>query len=228
MITARTIRSLRELRDPRYLKRNQDKMSSIGKHAKQYASTSTAHGLAYIVEDGRSYVERMFWILVTSLAICFTAFQTIQLYRQWKNDPVVTFLDTVKLPISEIEFPAITICPQGSVGEIMNSVLFKQFKEYVNEKGMKERVKRSSSLASPILQQKEDNSIFSLTYDEMMEEAEKFLADTYPGAKGNPTNMIQAMTAKDPQKSLRSQALFNPIQGNHNLFINPRKTGNCT
>ena len=205
-----TEKNIRVLRNPRYHRNKHDKKSSIGKTAKQYASTSTAHGLAYIVEDGRSYLERIFWIFVTALAVFFTAFQTIQLYSQWKNDPVVTSLDTVKLPISEIEFPAITICPQGSVNEIMNSVLFKQFKEYVSEKRSRKRLKRSSSLESSTIQQTNDKSETSLNYDAMMEEAEQFLKDVYPGAKGNPTKMIQAMTAKDPGKSIASQALLNP------------------
>ena len=183
------------------------KRSTIGKTAKQYLATSTAHGLAYLVEDGRSSIERIFWILITTLAISFTAFQTTQLYRQWKDDPVVTSLDTVKMPISEIEFPAVTICPQGSVNEIMNSVLFKQFKEYVNEKTSGRRLKRSTSLE---IQQDNDTHDVSLTYDEMIEEIDKFLGDVYPGAKGNPTQMVKAMTAADPQKSIRNDALLHP------------------
>ena len=48
-------------------------------------------------------------------------------------DPLTT-LDTVALPIEQVDFPAVTICPQGSRKEIVDSVLFRQLKEYIADK----------------------------------------------------------------------------------------------
>ena len=113
--------------------------------SREYASATTAHGIPYIAEDGRSLTERMLWVIVVSLAVTFTAFQMTTLYEQWQDDPVVTTLDTVALPIEEIEFPAVTICPQGSVNKIMETVLFQQLKDYITKKRVREnkRPKRS-------------------------------------------------------------------------------------
>ena len=189
-----------------------DKRRIILQTTKQYALSSSAHGLSYIAEDGSLLIERIFWIFVTTLAISFTAFQTAHLYIQWKDDPVVTSLDTVALSIEEIEFPAVTICPQGSVKQIGDAVLFKQFREYVVQKKYKEsNYNRTLGLSKEedMASKRYNNTVLpEMTYDEMMMEAESFLNDVYPGAKEKPTQMIQAMTAADPQKVMESETLL--------------------
>ena len=42
----------------------------------------------------------------------------LQAYETWQDNPVLTSLHTTGLPISEIDFPAITICGQGSIYEV--------------------------------------------------------------------------------------------------------------
>ena len=43
-----------------------------------------------------------------------------QAYDVWQADPTITTLRTTAKPISDIAFPAITICGQGSIGEVRN------------------------------------------------------------------------------------------------------------
>ena len=38
---------------------------------KEYASSSSAHGIAYIFEPHRLGLERLFWILIVSIALIF-------------------------------------------------------------------------------------------------------------------------------------------------------------
>ena len=205
-VTANKIRDQRFRRDPcRRHHVTKIRRSTLLNTLKQYADRSSAHGIAYISEDGRPVSERIFWIFVTALALSFTAFQTTTLYMQWKDDPVVTSLDTVALSIEEVEFPAVTICPQGAIREIGDAVLFKQFKEYVMEKKLKyiNRQKRFDS----------QDGMEEMTYEEMMEETMLFLRDVYPRRDGKattkkPTKMVQAMMAPDPQKSMESETLL--------------------
>ena len=96
----------------------------IANTSKEYASSTTAHGFAYIVADDRSIIERICWVIIVILAVSFTIFQMTTLYNQWQDDPVITTLETAALPIENIEFPALTICPQGSVNGILSSVFF--------------------------------------------------------------------------------------------------------
>ena len=77
-----------------------------------------------------------------------------QAYVEWQDNPVLTSVQTTGLPISEIEFPAITICGQGSIYEVItlslcikritdqrnnsqvsDNVLDHQFNRYVRSKG---------------------------------------------------------------------------------------------
>ena len=37
----------------------------------EYASASSAHGIAYILEPGRMVIERLFWVLVVALAFSY-------------------------------------------------------------------------------------------------------------------------------------------------------------
>ena len=67
--------------------------------SKEYASVTTAHGLSYIANEHNSTGDRILWILIVVIAISFTVFQMASLYNQWQNDPVITTLDTVALPI---------------------------------------------------------------------------------------------------------------------------------
>ena len=172
-------------------KKEREKKSTIVCTMKNYGLNATPHGLFYIADDGRPHFERMIWIVITTLAILFTGMQTMRLYKDWKDDPVVTSLDTVALPIENIEFPAVTICPQGSIKDFLDSVLFKQFKEYV-------QVKTKANVV-----------LSDLTKDEMLTYAESFLNETYPGAEEMPTKMIQAMSSTDPEKSVQSTTLLN-------------------
>ena len=38
---------------------------------------------------------------------------SIYLYLDWQDKPVLTTVTTTALPISQVEFPAITICSEG-------------------------------------------------------------------------------------------------------------------
>ena len=182
------------------------------KTSKEYACVTTAHGIRYLVENGRLVIERMFWGIVVISAIAFTVFQMTTLYQQWKDYPVITTLDTLALPIEEIEFPAVTICPQGSIDKITESVLFKQFKEYILGKSPNGYVREKRSNDPHYQSQKGTTGQvpWNLSYVEMMKEAAEFLKDVYPGAKDKPTHLIRLLTSTDPQRAIQNKAVLYP------------------
>ena len=45
-----------------------------------------------------------------------------QAYIDWQTHPTLNSLETTGLPISDIDFPAITICGQGSIYEVTQHV----------------------------------------------------------------------------------------------------------
>ena len=42
----------------------------------------------------------------------------IQVYTDWQENPVLTSIKTTSKPIGEIDFPAITICGQGTIDQV--------------------------------------------------------------------------------------------------------------
>ena len=173
-------------------------------NTKEYASSSTIHGFAYIFDHRHSTSARCLWTIAVVLAFSLTAWQMTSLYTQWKNDPVITTLDTVALRIEEIEFPAVTICPQGSVQGILDNVLFKQMKEYIIMKRRKEGKENGDQISGTF------GDGWNMTIDEMMMEAKNFLRDVYPGAKDTPSKLVSLMEADDPEVIVQNEAVLLP------------------
>ena len=196
-------------------KKNNKRKNSVRKRvvstSKEYASVTTAHGFAYIGNDDYPGGDRILWIIIVLMAFGFTVFQMTTLYSDWQDNPVITTLDTVALPIEEIEFPAVTICPQGSLDDIWDSVLFRQLKEYVANKS-REMGRKKRSIDSQI-------SFLDFTDKEMLIKAEEFLEDSYPGMKYDdddkpmPASMSQflrVMMSDDPERTFQNEAILFP------------------
>ena len=54
---------------------------------------------------------------------------------EWKDNPTTTTVNTAAYPIKNVDFPAITICSQGSAKDVLDTVMFKQFEKYLKSKG---------------------------------------------------------------------------------------------
>ena len=169
------------------IKQKKPTTKRIVETTKQYSSATTIHGISYISGDQISKLERFLWAVVVLLAFLLAMYQVVSLYNDWQNDPVVTTLNTVALPIEEIEFPAVTICPQGSRQEIIDLVLFRQLTEYI--------------------QNSTDNAT-ALTEEEMTQKVAEFLSDVYPGAEGKPTMLTKMLTSDNPTVSMQNDAFL--------------------
>ena len=93
--------------------------------------------------------------------------------------------------MEKIDFPSVTICPQGTAKEMVDAVLFKQFDHYLQSK----------------------NTIMSeLTPPELVQEGHAFLEDVYPGINMPPNKMVSMMASPgaDVEKIAKAAAIFNP------------------
>ena len=147
--------------------------------------------------------------------VFFSVFQTCSLYSQWQKSPVITTLESIALPIKDIEFPAVTICPQGSLYQNVDAVLFKQLREYIKNKSSEKhhRGKRFStneidSVINSSAKLKQNDSLISV--DLMIELAFEFLNDVYPGAKQKPTELVGIMSAENPRKFFMKESILFP------------------
>ena len=141
-------------------------------------------------------------MVVVILAILAATFQVASLREQWKTKPVITNLESISLPIEEIEFPAVTICPQGNVKQVMDNVMFLQLKDYIKNKTRSgHRSRRSES-------QYHETSHGNMTYAQMTTLIKGVLQDRYPGAKDNPIKVVTLLTSDDPEKTAQSDAVL--------------------
>ena len=171
-------------------------LSRMSSRAKAYAEETTIHGFVYIAKEEHPIVSRLFWVIVVILALSFTTFQMLSLHQQWVENPVVTNLETISLPIEQIDFPAVTICPQGLVKDVMDNVLFRQLIEYI---GNKEQTHKRYET-------------WNVTHEEMLLHIDDFLRDVYPGAKDNPRKYLSLMTSDEPRKVVKNEAVLLGLQ----------------
>ena len=163
---------------------------------KEYSASSTTHGIAYVFEDNRLFIERVLWIIIVIIAICIAAFLSIGAYNNWQDNPVLTSVGTTGYPIENVKFPSITICAQGSAKQVVDAALFMQFNGYLQVKGKK------FSEMSP---------------DDLVDWGHKFLVDKYPGAKLPPNQLVSMMSSPntDADKTIKADAIFNPQPTNN-------------
>ena len=72
-----------------------------------FLESSTIHGLNHI-STSRKYA-RAFWILVVLAGFTAAGYLIQTSFQSWAESPIKTTIET--LPISEIKFPKVTVCP---------------------------------------------------------------------------------------------------------------------
>ena len=169
------------------------------KTTEEYANTCTIHGIAYCFGRGKLNIDRILWLIIVLAATAFAAYSNFVVLQD--TDPILTTVETAALPIEEVRFPSITICPQGSVNEIIDAAFSKQFEDYLKTKGLHlSREKRDNAKHGP-----------PLAFSEIQEEGTNFLLAKYPGAKALPLEMVQILGSPelDPDKYIRNEAILN-------------------
>ena len=177
--------------------------------AKDFSSTTTIHGISYLTSPDHSICSSLFWILTVTLAIVGTSYQVYSIWNLWGESPVITTLETISYPIEKIQFPAVTLCPQGSVLEIMDAVLYYQFEEWVLRKlETDEGARHKRTILNDTRQSL--NFWKFLTNEKLTQLLNDFLNEVYPGAKDMPTKFVALLNSDDPDKTIESTSILMP------------------
>ena len=81
-----------------------------------FLESSTIHGLSYISTTSR--LVKIFWILVVIGGFTGAGVLIYQSFQAWNESPVTTTIET--LPITEIKFPKVTVCPPKNIYTNLN------------------------------------------------------------------------------------------------------------
>ena len=91
-----------------------------------------------------------------------------EVYIQWKDNPTVTTINTSSYPITNVDFPAITICSQGSAKDILDTVIWKQFEKYLVSKAwIKPNIKKNGQMNSQRQKRSTHRSLDALSTEEV-------------------------------------------------------------
>ena len=104
---------------------------------RSYTSNSTLHGMRYISDLSLPLVDRLVWFVVVVMFGACAAFLSHGVFQAWQDNLVVTTLKETELPVTQLDFPAITICSEGLNMEAVEKVIETDYEEW------KHRTKRN-------------------------------------------------------------------------------------
>lgn len=76
-----------------------------------FCHTTSIHGMKYLTGQSH-WLERTIWIAIYAFAIWCTYSLVSERYIRWSKNPVIISFDKRFESISEVPFPAVTICPE--------------------------------------------------------------------------------------------------------------------
>ncbi|XP_055693357.1 pickpocket protein 28-like [Lutzomyia longipalpis] len=80
-----------------------------------YCYNSTIHGVKYLGERRRPWIERVWWGIAFGFSIFLCASFIWSSWKRWQQSPVIVTFADKSTPIWQIPFPAVTICPETKV-----------------------------------------------------------------------------------------------------------------
>ena len=83
------------------------KLTYVMENLKIFFESSTIHGVSYLASTRK--LQRLFWIFVVVTGFCGAGYLIKTSFKAWQDNPVTTTIET--RPITEVQFPLITVCP---------------------------------------------------------------------------------------------------------------------
>ena len=104
--------------------------SMFSKNIEDFASRSTVHGVSYIFDRTVPPFDRFLWLIIFLGSASFAISLIYSSYTDWQDNQVITSLKTVAKPVTDLNFPAVTICAAGQHMGNVEKVLFYNFKQW--------------------------------------------------------------------------------------------------
>ena len=81
-------------------------------------------GIQYLLKN--SYVTRVIWSILVILALMSAAIFATNIFSDWKGERTITNLKTISKPVTELDFPSVTIFKDGQSLQAVREALEKQ------------------------------------------------------------------------------------------------------
>ncbi|KAJ8733085.1 hypothetical protein PYW08_001383 [Mythimna loreyi] len=78
-----------------------------------YANNTTLHGLPYVTRTGLTLSEKIFWFITFVASVSMCLFLISKVWHKWQTSPVIVTVSEQLVPVNEMPFPSVTICPQS-------------------------------------------------------------------------------------------------------------------
>ncbi|KAK5641675.1 hypothetical protein RI129_010222 [Pyrocoelia pectoralis] len=96
-------------------------LRNLSLYFSQYCDSTSIHGIKYVGQRGRYLLEKLLWLVIVIGVFTICSILIHKTYRKWQTSPVIVTFSTTEKPISDIPFPAVTICPEAKFDtEIFN------------------------------------------------------------------------------------------------------------
>lgn len=76
----------------------------------EFARNTSIHGVQYIVDTKGTKATRIFWAIAVTFLFIMSMVLVNVFWERYKTNPTRVNVDTNHAPLSELNFPAITIC----------------------------------------------------------------------------------------------------------------------
>ena len=129
------MKRLKDMSQPMHRKR----ISPLLDTTKEYAATATVHGVGYVHNRDIPAPDRILWLILVCFFLCMSTLLSYNLYNDWQDNRVITTLQRTTKPVSELQFPAVTICREGLDMEAVKKALEFDFLAWRENKKRKKR-----------------------------------------------------------------------------------------
>ena len=109
---------------------------------KLFLDSSTIHGLSYL-SNTRS-CSRLFWLIIVVCGFSVAGYLISKSFYNWQQSPITTTIET--LPISQITFPNVTVCPPRNSFLNLNYDIIQSEKIKLDEDTRKELFEHAKEL----------------------------------------------------------------------------------
>lgn len=93
--------------------------SQCSRYVQDYLLNTSMHGLKYIGDGSLNFYERIFFFAAFSIVTVLSAYFISNLWTKWSDNPIIIGLNSALTPLSEIPFPAVTICNMNQARKII-------------------------------------------------------------------------------------------------------------